>query len=287
MNIKDHLPNPDQFREPNGKHNWWAWAAALLVGGTIIFALAMWKHQILMHITAIFHSGATPSKVVRPINEDGEPVADIILSDGQRVWEQNSLHEFAIEHTYRGKTLTVNQIQPQEPVATLVINFEPVQDVVLKNRHAKFVDETGSPMPNLDVRVASESAGQSDASGMLKINHRYCNQFIEAYCSRCNKLLCRQPVSHLDSEQRIVVPQTDLLFRASAGSGVAEVQFKAPDGSTNTWLVNEPSPVSGDWCGETIAVWLPGRIRPVTVLVRHKTPIDVDSLIRRLSLDGG
>jgi len=245
----------------------------------------MWDHQIIMYVARIFHLGSTPTKVVRPINEFGEPVANVILSDGQRVWEQNGLQEFAVEHTYRGNTFTVNQIHPQEPITTVVINFEPVQDVVIRDRYAKFVDEAGSPMPNLDVRTALESVGHPGTNGTIKINHFYCNQFIEAYCLACNELLCRQRVSHQNGEQRILVPGGDLIFTWSDSEAGTEVRLRSPEGKTNIWPVNESRRMPHEWCGRMIELLLPGRTEPLRVVVRHNARIDVGDLIRGLNVN--
>ena len=274
MNVKNILPDPKKFK---GVRNWWAWTFALVLSGALTFTVAKWHHETLVALGEFFGWGATPTKVVRLVNEDEEAISNVVISDGKHIWEQNGLNDISIENSYRGKTVTIHQVQPQEPIATFVINFEPIQRIRITNRYIKVLDDYGDPLPGLVLRMTNGTTMQFDENGMIKVDHLYCNQFIDVFCSRCKKVLAKKRLSHQKDDQTIVIPRNQALL--SPGDKALQLKVRGPDGITSTVQSDKNPTVPCDWCGKTIEVWLPSRPEPFRLLVKHNEPLDLNQIV--------
>jgi len=273
--IKDAIPQPRDYRRRNGEINYLAWGLSVLAIMLISIGAYMRHHELIALVKEVLHISPPETKVVRLKDEFGRPITNAVLSNGTQFWEQNGFHEFAIEAQYRGKQFTVNQIHPEDELGTVLINYEPIQDIIVITRFLSLIDETQKPIvTNLAVHIGKTVILRPDNRGRLLIGHEYCNQSMVVRCTGCGEAIFETMIYHRMDNETLVVPIPRLTM-ATDSTSITNITLTTPDGNTDVWPLNKPRDISAFWCGKIVTCSTPFSTKPFVFTLRHNNRVEL------------
>src|SRR6185503_11237518 len=124
MNLNEKLPDPDKYRDRDGKIHWRAYITVVAICAASFLLVTKWHEELFLSLIEFFQHGHPADKIVRVADESGQALRDVVISIGGRVCEAKGPQEFHIERKDRGRTAVVYQTKPEEVLTQFVVSFE-------------------------------------------------------------------------------------------------------------------------------------------------------------------